>query len=350
MSRVAETGERKHRGWTRAFSILLAGLLLYLAVRGDDFAKVGRIIAGARWKFVVAGTGFTCCALWLRSLRWRILLNAEASLDVATVFYANMAGNLGNTFLPARAGEMVRSVLISTRSSLSKTYVLTTAVTERLMDAIALVLTSSLALWDLNPKPEWMAGASRIMGLAGLAGVFATIVLPHSAPLWGPFIRRLPLPEAIGGPVERIVEQVVSGLRSFHNRRRLSKFALLTAAVWLSDAGATVIGGRAFGLHISFPVAMLLLTGLGLGSAVPATPGSVGIYQFIYVSVLTLFGIGRAGALAFALFSQVMGCAVTLAIGIPSLYQLQRRPPGCQSPGVTNSGALQNAALRDLGV
>ena len=51
--------------------------------------------------------------------RWRILLNTDAHFDVATVFVATMAGYLGNSFLPARAGEFVRSYIISSRSSLS---------------------------------------------------------------------------------------------------------------------------------------------------------------------------------------------------------------------------------------
>jgi len=45
-----------------------------------------------------------------------------------------MAGYLGNSFLPARAGE-VRSYIINSRSSLTKTYVFTTALSERMMDA-----------------------------------------------------------------------------------------------------------------------------------------------------------------------------------------------------------------------
>jgi hypothetical protein len=69
---------------------------------------------------------------------------------------------------------------------------------------------------------------------------------------------------------------------------------------------------------------MLLLAGMGFASALPSTPGLVGIYQFVYVGVLTLFGIGRDAALAFSLVSQVSGYVVTFALGGPSLYLLQR--------------------------
>ena len=35
--------------------------------------------------------------------------------------------------------------------------------------------------------------------------------------------------------------------------------------IWVTDAVATMVGARGFGLHVSFPVAMLLLTAMGLG-------------------------------------------------------------------------------------
>jgi uncharacterized protein (TIRG00374 family) len=323
---MPELDYRQLRGrwWPGAVAVLLAGILLYCAVRGVDWAKVGAIIAGVEWKYIAVGTGFSCCAFLLRSLRWRILLNAEGCLDVTTVFCANMAGYLGNNLLPARAGELVRTVLIGSRSSLSKTYILTTVLSERLMDVIALVLAGSLALGNVDAKPPWMEGVSRTMALAGLVGAVATIVLPRTASLWQSLVRRLPLPRAVDAALERVMRQIFLGLRAFHDWRRLSKFTLLTAAVWLSEACATIIGGWAFGLHISFPMAVLLLAGMGFASALPAAPGFVGIYQFVYVGVLTLFGIGRDAALAFSLVSQVSGYVVTLAIGGSGLVLLRR--------------------------
>jgi uncharacterized membrane protein YbhN (UPF0104 family) len=138
------------------------------------------------------------------------------------------------------------------------------------------------------------------------------------------------LPHLMGASLERVMRQIFLGLGAFHDWRRFSKFTLLTAAVWLSDACATVIGGWALGLHVSFPVAMLLLAGMGFASALPSTPGMVGIYQFVYVGVLTLFGIGRDAALAFSLVSQVSGYVVTFVLGGPSLYLLRR--PSSRAP------------------
>jgi hypothetical protein len=304
-------------------SSLLAGVLLYFSVRHVDWGRVWRTIAGAHWGYLALTTALTLSTYFLRSIRWRILLNAETWFSVGTVFWANMAGYLGNNFLPARAGELIRTYLISNRSSLSKTYVLTTALSERLMDVIALVLWSSLVLLGVNPKPRWMLDLSRTMALVAGAGAVAIMILPHTGDLAEKLLLRSPLPERWRKPLIGLAGQVLSGLRAFHHWGRFTGFTLLTVVIWMIDAIGVITGGLALGLTIPFRVALLLLTGLGLGSALPSTPGYVGIYQFVAVTVLTPFGIGRDEALAYILVAQAMASVVILASGLPGLYRLQ---------------------------
>lgn len=298
-------------------------MLLYLAVRGVDWRQVWRTIAGAHLGYIAASAVLFAAASFVRALRWRILLNAETWFSVGTVFWANMAGYLGNNFLPARAGEVVRSVLISSRSSLTTTYVLTTALSERLMDVIALVLWSSLVLLGIDPKPRWMEELSRTMAAVAGLGAVAIIILPHTGRLVEKILRKLPLPRTIGSRLVVFAEQILLGLRAFHDWKRLAGFIVLTVVIWVGDACATMAGARALGLTVPFPVALLLLTGLGLGSALPSTPGYVGIYQFVAVSILTPFGISRDGALAYSLVAQAISYAIVLAFGLPGLYQFR---------------------------
>jgi len=74
-------------------------------------------------------------------------------------------------------------------------------------------------------------------------------------------------------------------------------------------------------------MAMLLLTGLGLGSALPSTPGYVGIYQFVAVTVLAPMGIAKSAALAFIIMVQAYGYVTTLLVGLPCLYILRSHAP-----------------------
>ena len=330
---------KRGRAWSWILSVPLAAVLLYLSLRGVDWKGVWQTIAGARWGFLAAGCGCSCVSFFLRSLRWRILLNAEQRLSVGLVFSANMAGYLGNSFLPARAGELVRTFVIGARSSLSKTYVLTTALSERLMDAITLVLWSSLILLGTGPKPRWMEDLSRTTAIAAAVGALAIALLPHTESLCRNLLRRLPLPFALRERLLRFADQVLLGVRAFHNVGRLLGFTVLTVAIWMTDAFGAILMAYGLHLHFSFAMAMLLLTGMGLGSALPSTPGYVGIYQFAAVTVLTPFGISRDAALAYSLVAQASACVVTLALGLPSLYWATASPPCTSSKSPSRTPA-----------
>jgi uncharacterized protein (TIRG00374 family) len=109
------------------------------------------------------------------------------------------------------------------------------------------------------------------------------------------------------------------GVRSFHNWHRLAQFTALTAIIWALDAIATSTLARSLSIPMPLSVAMLLIVALSLSSAVPSTPGYVGIYQFVAVTILKPFGISPSAAIAFILVTQALNYAVTSALGIAAL-------------------------------
>ena len=54
---------------------------------------------------------------------------------------------------------------------------------------------------------------------------------------------------------------------------------------------------------------------LNLGVAIPSSPGFVGTYQWLGVSALALFGIGREEGLAFAICMQAVWYVPTTIVG-----------------------------------
>lgn len=289
-----------------AIAILLAAIMLYASLRGIQWAQVWRLISRANPAYLGALGSMITAGLMLRALRWRVLLGARGEVGVVTVFWATCVGYLGNNLLPARAGELARTLLIRSRSGMNGAYVLTTALMERIADAIALVVIGAVALWTLPAPPDWMAKASKPFEIAAAGALVGIGMLPWLVRL-GPWAAdRLPLSPAIRGKLTALMKQVLEGLLSFHDASRLLAFVALTAVIWCLDAASTVVGARALGVVIPLPAAFLLLAGLGLGSALPATPGYVGIYQFVAVSVLVPFGLTRSAAIAYILFAQAV--------------------------------------------
>jgi hypothetical protein len=205
--------------------------------------------------------------------------------------------------------------MISSRSGLDGAYVLATALSERASDVVALVGISAVVLLTLPSPPGWLADAARpfaIIGFLAVAGIvllpflepFARIAVERSTPL-GPWRPRL----------IRRIDQVLRGLRAFHHGRRLSGFAALTLVIWFLDAVGTIVTGSALGFSTPLSVAFLLIAGLGLSSALPSTPGYIGIYQFVAVTVLTPFGFTRTDAIAYILVAQALGYGVIVFWG-----------------------------------
>lgn len=311
---------------TVSFTIaaILAVALLYYSLRGIDWREVARILAGAEPGALILAATIQSATLFLRACRWRVLLNAEGSVSIADAFWATAAGSFGNNFLPARAGELVRTFMISSRTALSNTYVLATALGDRVADAVALMCIGAAVLLILPAQPGWLAGAARPFFLLGLLGALGIALLPFMGSLGRAAITRAPLPQSLRPRLINWLEQGLLGLRAFHDTRRLSAFVGLTVLIWSVDAIGVITTAVALGLDMPIAASFLLMTGLGLGAALPSTPGYVGIYQFVAVTVLTPFGFSRTEAIAYILVGQALSVVVIAVWGAFGLWHHRR--------------------------
>ncbi len=307
------------------FSLALAAVLLYLALRGLDWAAFWKTIRTGHYdEFLLLTIPISSINYFIRALRWSVLVRSDGKVPVLSVFWANMAGYMGNAYLPARAGELVRSAFLGRKSGLGTSFVLATALTERLLDVIALVLITMTSLLlsdsDVAPVSQRLArtSARRIVGLA--------III--AAPFQERRILRLvswaPLPERISRTLSEQITRFLVGMRSLQNGRRLVSFILLTVVIWVVVALANTIGVHIVSQTLSTGQAFILLAALGLSSAVPSTPGYVGVYQFVAVSVLVPFGFSRANALAYILLSQILNYIIVSFWGLLGLWQINK--------------------------
>jgi uncharacterized protein (TIRG00374 family) len=308
-------------------AIGLAAALLIYSLRGIEWRQVWHLIAGVKPAYLAFACVLSTGALFLRALRWRVLLRAEGEVGISAAFWATAAGYFGNNFLPARGGELVRTFMISTRYGLSKTYVLTTALAERAADAIALVAIGAAVLLTMPTRPGWLAAVGRPFAAAGLCGVAAMVLLPRLEKFGRALLERVPMTEALRARLTTMLEHILRGMRAFHDARRLFQFLALTTVVWSMDAAGTMIAARSLGLAMTLPVALLLLAGLGLGSALPSTPGYAGIYQFVAVSVLTPFGFTRTAAIAFIILAQAFSYLMMGVWGALGVWRYHRMAP-----------------------
>jgi uncharacterized protein (TIRG00374 family) len=311
--------------WLIIISIVLAAVFLYLALRGLDWQVFFVTIRNAQYAYLPLVILWGSTSSLMRAVRLRVLLTSEKKLPISNVFWANMAGYLGNNILPARAGELVRAAYLARQNNISASYALAVGLVERLMDLIALIALGALALSSTGIVSPIFQNALKGISTLGLIGLTAIFVLPHFSLFAGRIIMALPvLKETHKIKLDDFLQQFLGGLKSLYSISRVAQFTGLTGLIWLMDAIGTVFLAYLLKIPLLIQQAFVLLSALGLSSAIPSTPGYVGVYQFVAVTTLAPFGISQADALAFILISQILGYLLIGFWGLLSLWQFNK--------------------------
>ncbi len=295
--------------------LLVSAGALYLACHKVDGHELLRDLRKAHGWYLAAGCAVATLSYLVRGVRWRILLSAERKLKFSTVFWASLVGYLGNSYLPARAGEVMRSVMLGQQAGISAGYVLATALTERILDAVVLVGICLVAVWSMAGLPPWFLPAALLLGATALVALVVLYVGLRYRHLFLALLRRLPLPAAFHTRAATLLDQFALGARAIHHRERAIQFAALTLVIWTLDGVSTIIGAHALELTLTFPQALLLLAALGISSTIPSTPGALGIFQLVAETILMPFGFSRSAALAYILVSQACSYLVVTCWG-----------------------------------
>lgn len=328
-----------HRRGARVYlvaSLALSLILLVLVVRGIDWGELVAALRGAQPGELGAAFVLVSLSFFVRGLRWGILVSAERAVAPITLFWATATGYLGNYFLPARAGEVIRSLALAHKTAINASYILATALTERIFDALTLVIISAAALSTMSDVPDSLVIATRSMAVVGLVGTLGVLIAPRLQSLAERVLDRLRLPATLHARLHAVIGQFLLGMRACQHTRRALGFAAMTALVWSIDAAMAVMVGRALGLPLTLAESILLLAMLGLSSAIPSTPGYIGVFQFVAVVVLTRYDYSREEALTFILTYQAISYLAVLVFGLAGLVQLnagrflsaRRRPDG----------------------
>ena len=250
----------------------------------QDAPELPSGVGAAAW--LVSATVLYAIATLFRGERWhRILHLTGVDASRRDSYALTTVGYMGNNVLPARAGEMLRVVLLSRRTDSSKRALLGTVVAERLLDAIALaaILVAVVygALRDAtlpSDRPLVIAGVA--LGLLALALVALQVLRRRGALAR---VREFVRPLA-GAPRALLSKQGVLLL--------LGSFL-----IWAVEASVYLSIARATQLHdLSGMGALYIVALTNLFAMLPAAPGYVGTFDAAVV--FGVKAVGGAGSTA----------------------------------------------------
>jgi len=314
----------KRASWIFLFAVTLAILLLYVTLRGLNWESFWNTIQNGDYEILLITVPLASLNYFFRATRWSIFIRSEKKVSVISVFWANMVGYMGNAYLPARAGEILRSIFLGQEKGLGISFVLATALTERALDVIALVIIGSIAMLGQGSMPVELQSAMRVTASVGIIGLGVILVMPYQKKLVFSVLYRLPLPEKLKATLNEQISRFLIGMQSLQNTKRFTTFTALTIIIWFVDAIVNVIGVHIIGQSLSIGQALILLAALGLSSAIPSTPGYIGVYQFVAVVVLVPFGFSRSDALVYILISQIVSYIIITFWGLIGLWQINK--------------------------
>lgn len=285
---------------------LISVAAILLATRGIDLAAVADAIGSASPPGLAAGTLLLLASYPLLALRWRSIASALCPPGPVRMCELTLIGAAVNNALPARLGEVARSVGLARASSRPVLAAFGTVIVDRVADVIFFAAVFGLTV-GASPTPGWVrwvgvGGAILTVALVAALGAVALIMARRDGP-----------PPT--GRITRHLATLGEGLRCVRTWGGLVTALALTAAAW----GVWMVGAwfiaDAIGVRLSLSEVLFTTGLLGLGSAVPSAPGFIGTYHWIATSALGLFGVGGADALAFALLLHAAWFIPTTVLG-----------------------------------
>lgn len=266
---------------TRILLILgygLAVVCLVWVLHDFHLVQAMRQIANVDWKWVLVGITFDVMSYVIQGVRWKWLLTPFGRVKLTHSIRAVYAGLFANLVFPLRPGELLRSYLISDSDEIGLGKVLGSMGVERLIDLV--IATAALAvislMVDLPRKFEKTAYILAIVALLLLSIVVAIIYYLELKIAKGSEVTKQP----------RLPGRLMGALMGLHAMGTAPSFYLAVLGsifMPLSQVMGLWAMMRAYGLHLPFLAAVVVLLIINLGVSLPNAPANFGSYQFFCV-------------------------------------------------------------------
>src|SRR5690606_21529289 len=187
-----------------------------------DFSLVWEQLKTANLTYVALGIVAYFVTLIVRTWRWKVLLLPMKPVSLLRLFPVLSAGYMANNIYPARAGDLLRTVLLRKKEEVPISASLATIIVEHLFDGIAilaLVLLNLGQLTNFAPNSQWVGiietsafWVGLIFGLILLVFV-SMVLLPEKMHRFSTWVINHLVPAKLREPVGGIIEKFTVGLR-----------------------------------------------------------------------------------------------------------------------------------------
>ncbi len=303
---------------------LITLIALYFAFAGVDWTQILAHVGDMNGAFIALMIVLTGLSYVFRTLRWEFLF-PEWVMTFKDAYQVLILGFFMNNILPARAGELVRAHAGAKVSGQTRTLVLATVASERLVDGLTLSLffvIFALGVGDTSLADNllWVAA---LFGTASVA-VLATVIL------------RTPLLVLVDKLAEKIdhkashysarkLRTFLEGLSPLASLKKLPIILLWSVIIWSIELAIFSFAANALGVSLTLSETVLFLVTANFASLIPAAPGGIGVIEAIASRVLMSLGISQELALTMVITQHAIQYVMVAIPGVFALVNLKRR-------------------------
>lgn len=305
----------------RLLGLAVVAILAAVAVRHTNLRAVGAAVAGASPGLLLLAGACNVLSLAAHTRRWMAVVRTPGHrLRFRDAFSAVVAGFALGVVVPARAGDVLRAVMLSRHAKLPVASVLAAAVLDYVVGAATLVpLLALLAL--AMPLPGWALKALLIFGVVAAAGALAAWLLR-------PPRDRHPTHHRAG-----LVARIRGGLAAAHHPGAIAAAVAWGLCGWGAEVLIALFALKAVGLGATVPTAVLAVVASTAANVVAISPGNTGPFEVAVALALIGLGAPREPALAFALMYHLAHLVpVGLIGGAVLLREARQAPPAGEAP------------------
>ncbi|MEZ4403148.1 MAG: lysylphosphatidylglycerol synthase transmembrane domain-containing protein [Kofleriaceae bacterium] len=285
-------------------------------VRRLDPAQALRVVAGASVGWVLLAMVVNATVrMGTRVMRTRSLLTALPGTvplrELVKFVYG--AAALGYVVSPI-AGSAARVFALQQHGVPSES-VVAVQLWEKVVSGCALALFAAPMLArDLPARAHYALAVATVVGAVGLV---VAMVLSEG-------VRRLTRTVAVPTtPVRRWLFDLGRALALLHSARTLAATFLWSVLSELADVVMLALALHAVGAPVDAAACVLAFIVVNVGSALPSTPGQLGVFEATAAWGLVAAGVADERALAAGLIYHLVHVVPVFVLGLPALVRLR---------------------------
>ncbi len=316
--------------WQFWLGVAISIGFIWFALKGLRLEQFWGVIQTANYWWLFPGIAVYFIGVWVRAWRWHYLLLPVKSVSTQTMFPITTIGYMGNNIYPARAGEVLRAVILKRKAGIPITASLATIIVERIFDGVVMLSFVFINLGELAKLQghsgfvgniQQVALYGTLVFMAALAVFLLASMFPHKTISMLQWVVTRLLPGHLQEKIMGIAHKFLDGLASLRSPFSILMIFVTSTIIWLLETLKYWFVMHAFNFSVSFFALMLMNGIVNLATTIPSAPGYIGTFDAPGIAVLTAVGVDQATAAAYTL---TLHAALWIPITLLGAFYLSR--------------------------